>query len=188
MYYIKLSLYYMLYCVRLFALTVFGCVAYVTSSVTEYVRDWELTKPTKPKDDDDDYYEDHLGIQQRITSATYTSKYSVMRYTYDIVDATNSIVESGLSSEAEAHTVIGILTEQGHNTTDYVVVEREHATVKGMGRDPDLHQWILCRAQYLQWTTLVMILLPCVHIGNGGWLPNQTVQKNLLFESNKSIV
>lgn len=181
MYYIKLSLYYTLYCVRLTALTVFGCVAYVTTSVTEYVRDWELTKPTKTQDDDDDYYEDHLGIQQRITSVTHTSKYSVMRYTYDIVDATNSIVESGLSSEAEAHTVIGILTEQGHNTQDYTVVEREHATVRGMGRDPDLHQCV-------QWTTLVMILQPCVHIGNGGWLPNQTIQKNTLFESNKSIV
>ena len=62
MYYIKLSFYYILYCVRLVVLTVFGCVAYITTGITEYVRDWELTKPTKPKDDDDDYYEDHLGI------------------------------------------------------------------------------------------------------------------------------
>ena len=61
MYYIKLSLYYTLYCVRLVVLTVFGCVAYTTTSITEYTRDWELAKPVKPKDDDDDY-DDHLGI------------------------------------------------------------------------------------------------------------------------------
>ena len=64
MYYIKLSFYYALYCVRLVLLTVFGCVAYVTTSITEYVRDWELTKPTRKDDDDDDYYNDpdSLGI------------------------------------------------------------------------------------------------------------------------------
>ena len=62
MYYIKLSLYYTLYAGRLTLLTVFGAIAYVSSSITEYVRDWELVKPTKPIDDDDDYYEDHLGI------------------------------------------------------------------------------------------------------------------------------
>ena len=62
MYYIKLFTYYALYAGRLILLTGFGAIAYVSSSITEYVRDWELNKPTKPKDDDDDYYDDHLGI------------------------------------------------------------------------------------------------------------------------------
>ena len=64
MYYIKLSLYCVLYCVRLVLITVFGTIAYVTTGITEYCRDWELTKPTRKDDDDDDYYNDpnSLGI------------------------------------------------------------------------------------------------------------------------------
>ena len=62
MYYIKLFTYYALYAGRLVLVTGFGAIAYVSSSITEYTRDWELNKPTKPKDDDDDYYDDHLGI------------------------------------------------------------------------------------------------------------------------------
>ena len=62
MYYIKLFTYYALYAGRLTLLTVFGAIALITTSITEYCRDWELDKPTKPKDDDDDYYDDHLGI------------------------------------------------------------------------------------------------------------------------------
>ena len=62
MYYIKLSFYYTLYAGRLTLLTVFGAIALITTSITEYCRDWELDKPTRPKDDDDDYYDDHLGI------------------------------------------------------------------------------------------------------------------------------
>ena len=64
MYYIKLFTYYTLYAVRLILLTGFGAIAYVSSSITEYVRDWELTKPVRKDDDDDDYYNDpdSLGI------------------------------------------------------------------------------------------------------------------------------
>ena len=62
MYYIKLFTYYALYAGRLTLVTVFGPIAYVTTSITEYCRDWELNKPVKPRDDDDDYYDDHLGI------------------------------------------------------------------------------------------------------------------------------
>ena len=62
MYYIKLFTYYALYAGRLVLVTGFGAIAYVSSSITEYTRDWELNKPVKPKDDDDDYYDDHLGI------------------------------------------------------------------------------------------------------------------------------
>ena len=62
MYYIKLYTYYALYAGRLMLVTGFGAIAYVSSSITEYIRDWELVKPVKPKDEDDDYYDDHLGI------------------------------------------------------------------------------------------------------------------------------
>lgn len=62
MYYIKLYTYYALYAGRLTLVTGFGAIAYTSSSITEYIRDWELVKPVKPKDDDDDYYDDHLGI------------------------------------------------------------------------------------------------------------------------------
>ena len=65
MYYIKLFVYYTLYAGRLILLTGFGAIAYVTTSITEYVRGWELTKPNNSKDDDDDdYYNDPncLGI------------------------------------------------------------------------------------------------------------------------------
>ena len=62
MYYIKLYTYYALYAGRLMLVTGFGAIAYTSSSITEYIRDWELVKPVKPKDDDDDYYDDHLGI------------------------------------------------------------------------------------------------------------------------------
>ena len=62
MYYIKLFTYYALYAGRLALVTGFGVIAYVSSSITEYCRDWELNKPVKPRDDDDDYYDDHLGI------------------------------------------------------------------------------------------------------------------------------
>ena len=62
MYYIKLYTYYALYAGRLVLVTGFGAIAYVSSSIVELIRDWELVKPVKPKDDDDDYYDDHLGI------------------------------------------------------------------------------------------------------------------------------
>ena len=62
MYYIKLFTYYALYAGRLVLVTGFGAIAYVSSSIVELIRDWELVKPAKSKTDDDDYYDDHLGI------------------------------------------------------------------------------------------------------------------------------
>ena len=64
MYYIKLFTYYTLYAGRLVLVTGFGAIAYVSSSITEYTRDWELVKPVRKDDDDDDYYNDpdSLGI------------------------------------------------------------------------------------------------------------------------------
>ena len=62
-------------------------------------------------------------------------KYSTMRYTYDIVDdASDTILEAGFSSEEEAY-----VYTQHYQILHYTIVKREHPTVTGLGRDPDLH-------------------------------------------------
>lgn len=71
MYYIKLSLYYVLTGARVTLLVFAAGLAYVfkhfsllLNSVESLVRDWELVKPKRKDDDDDDYYNDpnSLGI------------------------------------------------------------------------------------------------------------------------------
>ena len=61
-------------------------------------------------------------------------KYSTMRYTYDIQDDTNSVLETGFSSEEEAY-----VYAQHYQLIHYTIVRREHYTTTGLGRDPDLH-------------------------------------------------
>ena len=43
------------------------------------------------------------------------------------------------SSEEEASTVLGILQHNGIDTSSYIINKIEHYTIKGLGRDPDLH-------------------------------------------------
>ena len=62
-----------------------------------------------------------------------------MRYTYDVLDARENTIETGLSSEAEAHDYIAIMRDSGMDTADWHIRKVEHATVRGLGRDPDLH-------------------------------------------------
>jgi len=62
-----------------------------------------------------------------------------MRYTYDVLDARENTIETGLSSEAEAHDYIAIMRDSGVDTADWHIRKVEHATVRGLGRDPDLH-------------------------------------------------
>ena len=58
-----------------------------------------------------------------------------MRYTYDVCNArTGEPIECGFSSEEEAYEYTQI-----QNITDYTIQKREHYTVTGLGRDPDLH-------------------------------------------------
>lgn len=57
-----------------------------------------------------------------------------MRYTYDVLDARGTEIETGFSSEEEAYTYVQTL-----NITDYTVRKNEHYTTTGLGRDPDLH-------------------------------------------------
>lgn len=62
-----------------------------------------------------------------------------MRYSYDITDYRGNKVYENLSSKQEAQEVISFLQSQGINTSTYQIVENQHYTVKGLGRDPDLH-------------------------------------------------
>jgi len=57
-----------------------------------------------------------------------------MRYTYDVLDDRNAVVETGFSSEAEAYEYCGIM-----QITNYTIRKNEHYTTTGLGRDPDLH-------------------------------------------------
>ena len=57
-----------------------------------------------------------------------------MRYTYDVLDSNERVIEGGFSSEEEAYTYVQIQC-----ITDYTVRKNEHPTVTGLGRDPDLH-------------------------------------------------
>lgn len=143
MYYIKLYYYYAHIVLRFGLLVVFKPLALLFNTVVALADDWEVDKPTKPNDDDDDYYNDpnSLGIQlkQHIVSGGKHRKYSTMRYTYDILDARGNTVETGLNSETEAQTVIDIRQEQGVDTSEYTIRRVEHYTTTGLGRDPDLH-------------------------------------------------
>ena len=62
-----------------------------------------------------------------------------MRYTYNIVDTQGNKVHENLGTKEEAHEVIQIMQSQGFDTTHLEIVEIMHYTVKGLGRDPDLH-------------------------------------------------
>ena len=57
-----------------------------------------------------------------------------MRYTYDVVDARDEVIEGGFASEEEAYTYTQTL-----NITEYTIRKVEHYTTTGLGRDPDLH-------------------------------------------------
>lgn len=61
-----------------------------------------------------------------------------MRYTFDVLDAQNKVLDT-LASESEAHEYIAIMRDNGANTVDWNIRKQEHATVTGLGRDPDLH-------------------------------------------------
>ena len=55
-----------------------------------------------------------------------------------MLDAQNNVLDN-LTSEAEAHDYIAIMRDSGHNTSDWHIRKVAHATVTGLGRDPDLH-------------------------------------------------
>ena len=67
------------------------------------------------------------------------SKYTTMRYTYNVYSGDGTLVEANLSSEEEAQVVIAHLSEAGVDTRDFSVECVQHYTTTGLGRDPDLH-------------------------------------------------
>ena len=63
-----------------------------------------------------------------------------MRSEYDIVDGRGVVIESSIPDRRQAEDMITMMqTIQQIDTQEYVIVERRVATVKGLGRDPDLH-------------------------------------------------
>ena len=63
-----------------------------------------------------------------------------MRSEYDIVDGRGVVIESSIPDRRQAEDMITMMqTIQQIDTQEYSIVERRVATVKGLGRDPDLH-------------------------------------------------
>ena len=63
-----------------------------------------------------------------------------MRSEYDIVDGRGVVIESSIPDRRQAEDMIVMMqTIQMIDTQEYSIVERRVATVKGLGRDPDLH-------------------------------------------------
>ena len=66
--------------------------------------------------------------------------YHRMRSEYDIVDGRGVVIESSIPDRRQAEDMIVMMqTIQQIDTQEYSIVERRVATVKGLGRDPDLH-------------------------------------------------
>ena len=63
-----------------------------------------------------------------------------MRSEYDIVDDRGVVIESSIPDRRQAEDMITMMqTIQNIDVQSYTIVERRVATVKGLGRDPDLH-------------------------------------------------
>ena len=63
-----------------------------------------------------------------------------MRSEYDIVDGRGVVIESSIPDRRQAEDMIVMMqTIQQIDTQAYEIVELRVATVKGLGRDPDLH-------------------------------------------------
>ena len=62
-----------------------------------------------------------------------------MRYIYRIETGRGNVVHGSIPSREQADEILQIMSSQGVDVQDYVIVEEEHYTVTGMGRDPDLH-------------------------------------------------
>ena len=63
-----------------------------------------------------------------------------MRSEYDIVDGRGVVVQSSIPDRRQAEDMIAMMqTIQQIDTQLYSIVERRVPTVKGLGRDPDLH-------------------------------------------------
>ena len=62
-----------------------------------------------------------------------------MRYIYRIEDGRGAVIHGSIPSREQADEIMQIMSSQGVDVQDYVIVEETYYTVTGMGRDPDLH-------------------------------------------------
>ena len=62
-----------------------------------------------------------------------------MRYIYRIEDGRGAVIHGSIPTREQADEILQIMSSQGVDVQDYVIVEEQYPTVTGMGRDPDLH-------------------------------------------------
>ena len=62
-----------------------------------------------------------------------------MRYIYRIEDGRGAVVHGSIPSREQADEIMQMLSSQGVDVQDYVIIEETYYTVTGLGRDPDLH-------------------------------------------------
>ena len=62
-----------------------------------------------------------------------------MRYIYRIEDGRGTVVHGSIPSREQADEILQMMSSQGVDVQDYVIIEETYYTVTGMGRDPDLH-------------------------------------------------
>ena len=62
-----------------------------------------------------------------------------MRYIYRIEDGRGAVIHGSIPSREQADEIMQMMSSQGVDVQDYVIVEETYYTVTGLGRDPDLH-------------------------------------------------
>ena len=62
-----------------------------------------------------------------------------MRYIYRIEDGRGAVVHGSIPSREQADEIVQMMSSQGVDVQDYVIIEETYYTVTGLGRDPDLH-------------------------------------------------
>ena len=62
-----------------------------------------------------------------------------MRYIYRIEDGRGAVIHGSIPSREQADEILQMLSSQGVDVQDYVIIEETYYTVTGLGRDPDLH-------------------------------------------------
>ena len=62
-----------------------------------------------------------------------------MRYIYRIEDGRGAVIHGSIPSREQADEIMQMLSSQGVDVQDYVIIEETYYTVTGLGRDPDLH-------------------------------------------------
>lgn len=62
-----------------------------------------------------------------------------MRYIYRIEDGRGAVVHGSIPSREQADEILQMMSSQGVDVQDYVIIEETYYTVTGLGRDPDLH-------------------------------------------------